>query len=68
MLEKSPATGLSESHKPLPVPPKSTMAVLRQELAARALPASCRAVGLSRAETVGRVLKHLRETARRFPV
>ena len=66
MSGKSPATGLGEIPQvpPLPAPAKSTMTALRQELAAKALPASCRAVGLSRAETIGRVLKHLRETAR----
>ena len=64
MLEKSPATGPIELPKPLPAPAKSTMTALRQQLAAKAIPASCRAVGLSRAETVSRVLAYLRETAR----
>ena len=64
MSGKPPATGPNELPKPLPAPAKSTMTALRQALAAKALPAACRAVGLSRAETVGRVLRHLRETAR----
>ena len=67
MSAKSPATGPVEKpieDKPLPAPAKSTMTALRQQLAAKAIPAACRAVGLSRAETVGRVLAHLRETAR----
>ena len=73
MSSKPPATGLGEipqvpplpqSVGALPAPAKSTMTALRQQLAAVAIPASCRAVGLSRAETVSRVLQHLRETAR----
>ena len=66
MSSKPPATGLGEIPQvpPLTAPAKSTMTALRQQLAAKAIPASCRAVGLSRAETVSRVLQHLRETVR----